>query len=139
MSKSKELKRYFKCHICKWIVRKRYNECVLHSLKEGELPLCRYNTFFSIWKWIVRLLHIPLGFIFYIICYHIARWYFHCWVKVINTFFTGQLKTIWINGSMLHIAGNFLFLISHVLVLIGVIWGVHSTFIERGGYYYNEK
>ena len=125
------MKKYFKCHICKWIVRKRYNECVLHSLKEGELPLCKYNTFFSIWKWIVRLLHIPLGFITYLIIWRFIKWYINCWRNILTLLST--------NVGVWTTIGNWIFTICHVIILIGIIWGIHSTFCDRGGTYYNEK
>ncbi len=42
-----------KCYMCQLFHREYYNRCILEIRK--TLAYCKYNTFFSIYKWLARL------------------------------------------------------------------------------------
>lgn len=114
--------KYFKCHFCKVFKRKRFNVCATHSLKHGEY--CKYNTWFSIYKWFVRILWttisctIILGYILFIIN------------LVINVFSLSAKESSWFFSLL-------------ALLIFGVaplVWGIitffkhiHKSFEQQGG------
>ena len=117
-------KKYIKCHICKTLHHKRFNECEMHKFKSSESLLCTYGTTWSIYKWLVRIGVPPLIlFCIYNMLREVGRYCNE--VNIWRIIFLVLGVVVVILGCLI---------LAIVLLLVGV--ELHERFRLKGGSYF---
>ena len=121
--KSKKVKQYLKCYLCKFISKTRYNQCTMHKFKNNEELLCSYSTAWSLWKWWVRC-GLPICLILFLTSLIKKLFIAFHEINVLNLIISGLF---W--------GACFALSVLAVLTLIALGVGAHEAFHARGGRY----